>query len=365
MRSQNTKTTIKAIFLALSIVLISACSVLTPKTAESVNQLVESQKYEYALALYSKLPPDQQLRIKLDKLMADRDSFESQVIGKTEKLRQQGAFYEAQDTLSDAVEKLPSSQKIIEAQKILLNARQQHHDRYQRQKDIAYAEYLQREAPILEALAFSDSRERSFQRYYKVQREKRIEFAEIVGSEGLRLAKESNYSRARQLLDTAESLNSDERWRAGLASVEQSESGVRRKQAQQAKEKQMDVQKAKTSAQEVTRQSIERLKAQFEQQFDRRNVLACQATLEAISLLDKQKLHVDWQKKNDSELKLLIQEEVQAALQKGQKEYSRGRIETAIATWKAAQAYAPDNLELQERIQRAEAFDARYKSLKK
>lgn len=355
----------KALILALFCLSISACSVLVPKTIEGVHQLAEEQKYEQALTLFDQLPPDQQVEAERVKLKKELKVFEDKTVSAIKKFQASGEFSEAKKVVIQARENNPLSSRIAEAEKQLELAIQRHHNIHQRDYDILYAQYLKQELPILQQLLASDGHKESFQRHYERQREKRAEFAEIIGAEGLLLVEKNNYTAAVKLLKNAEALKSDKRWRDGLAKIERSDSHARQKRTRIANKKKAAAKKAKTNEQNEKRVSIEILKAQYQLQFENGDITACQKSLDEIKSLDEKAENLEWLTKSTSDLELLRQQSLAATLKKGQVQYSNGQIREAILTWKSAQAYAPNNVELKERIRRAEAFEARYKELKK
>lgn len=355
----------KLLLLSSAVCLFSACSVLTPKTAESVNNYVAEHQYEKALELYAKIPATEQELIDIKQLEKSREAYLTTLIAEAKKAQQQHNFNDASLILEGGKDKLPTDDKLEEAIESLTLAKQIYTDKYQLQYDEEYARFLLKEAPLLEKLAKTQSDKRSFNKHYKKQLSDRQRLSAVLGEHGIIALEAGDIKTASRQLNLAQELQENERWQEALASIKKKSyiKANQRKKSLARKKTATDLKNALASKQHNT--LIAQLKQRFDTQLGLIEITNADKTLQELSLKDKDKKHSTWIKESRIKLDQAINAKLATDLQRGKLLYSTGKIDEAIKVWKSAQSYAPNSAELKEHVRRAETFQARYKALTK
>lgn len=353
----------RTLFLASSLTLLSACSILTPKTAESVNAFAEEQRYEQAFDLYSKIPEEQQALIDLDELKEKQNRYLKTLLLQAQKERRSYDFFAAETTLESGAKNLPSEASITKALDDLNAARESYANKHQFEYDLQYALFLSIEDPLLEKLLAAKGRDKSFIKHYEHQQQERQRLSQIVGTAGLQSLAQKNYKQASIELKLAEKLDSRQDWQDGLNTISKKDNRVRYQKAKHAKKQQAKAQQQQAQAKQELQRKTDNDKQQFQQQLKQKHYTKASSTLETISQADSDNNNSDWINSARKNLNKAIDTQLNEALRQGKLLYSKGMIDEAIKTWKDAQSYAPESSELRDHIQRAEAFQARYKEL--
>ena len=355
----------RMLLLSATVCLFSACSVLTPKTAESVNTLSETHQFEKALKLYQQIPEPEQKKVDLKALRQQQKHDLQQLLKEAKKLQGAYSFYQAEDILIQGQDNLHSSQVIKKAIADLALAKGQYTDQYQQQYDEEYARFLLAEQPLLDRLLNSQGQERSFKKHYKSQQQAREKHSDIIGRHGLQALNSGFIQTAARQLDMAQRLQGDERWESALSSIKsKTYKADSHKKRMLKKQKNMN-QKQKAIELAQQREHINKLKQKFNLQLGDVSIIDAGTTLKEIKRLDYNSNEAGWIKTSHAKLAEVTEAQLAADLRQGKVYYSKGMIDEAIKTWKKAQSYAPNNSELNEHIRRAETFQARYKELNK
>lgn len=352
----------KALLLSSSVCFYSACT-STPKTVEGVNQLTELQHYEQALSTYQELTPEQQQLIDLKQIQNKKNRYEKQLISNANKKQKVMDFDGAEATLREGQQNIPSSTAIQQATEKLAQAKKQYTDKYQRFYDIEYAHFLIKEKPLLEKLSVTENHKKSFKRYSKKQLKERSRISEIIGSEGIEALQKKKYTLASNLLNMAQELNPDMRWQQGLAAINKKDNRARSHKARIARQQKKKAVQQQQLAQKETDRKISTLKQSFKQAITHEDIHQATINIQNIENLAPQNSQKDWLNSSQKQLDELTDKKLQETLTEGKILYSKGKINAAITTWKQALSYAPHSLQLNEHIQRAETFQARFKEL--
>lgn len=355
----------KLFMMSAAVCLFSACSVLTPKTAESVTSLISEHQYEKALSLYEKIPVPEQELIDLEKLKKEQDQYLNKLILEANKEKNKNNFNEAENILNNGQDNVPSSKKIEQAIQSLEKVKQTYTDKYQLQYDEEYAKFLSKESPLLEKLEKTQSSDRKFTRHYKTQISERQRLSVIMGESGIAALNAGHIKTAKRQLVLAQSLNNDDRWQQALKSIQKktySQANKRKRKIAKQKNKHARQKELVIQQQQL---KLKNLKSRFDNQLSLAQIVKAQSTILDIERKDSSNNEQEWLTKSRKNLNQAISAQLAIDLRQGKVFYSKGKIDEAIGVWKSAQAYAPDNTELAEHIRRAETFQARYKSLNK
>jgi len=332
----------------ISILLLSACSILKPETADSVALLVKEQNFDEAIAIYNQLKEQQQNLVDIEQLQKSRTEYESKLINLIRKLGKKNEFTTAKAKYEEGIKNIPSSDALLNSGKDLEVQKQSYIAKHQYSYNLARATFLINEKTVLEKLYPAKSDEPEFLTLYNNRLKERELLAETLGTLGLEKLSIKHPKTATKLLKLAQSLKPDSRWKTALSSLGKRQKALARKQKEKlAKEKQLE----ETRLQ----QKLTTLKGQFESAMSSGDLPAAQQ-----AVINYKKLNTSnnsWLISAKNRLEKTIQTSLEIALKKGQILYSQGEISQALKVWRKAQRYAPNNTKLNDSIKRAATFE--------
>ncbi len=347
----------------LSHIFFTACSSPQLKTADQVNALSQQNKYEQALELYQTLDANEQEKISLEDINEQQRLYLSALFAASERA-QKVDYAKAKHLLTQGQTNLPTNEKINAALQKLENDRISHTNRFQNTYNLEFGHFLLTERQLLDKLAISEAGEKSFIRLQQDHQVNSARIAPLLGQHGLALYHQKKRKTALPFLRTAQQLEPQSEWKDALADINQDHSKRRSKQARKAKQEQAKLQKKRAEKRDKAERTMNKLQNQFEKSLSQRQFVQAQNQLKSIKIKDTNKTQQQWITRQEDRLEFATATQLKKDIELGQRHYSSGNIDEAIATWRKAQQYAPDNLQLKEHIDRAETFQARFESLK-
>lgn len=347
------KTAHLAISLSVFVMLAAGCGIL-PRSdvsrAQSVAELIAAQQFAQAKQQINRAKPEDQDYAQLQQQLPEIDRqaqvYAEQVLQNIESLQQRNEWELAKQACVDALAKLPAElparAQLAERYRLLLQARTDYINDQHLQLSLRLGEYLLEEGPYLERIYNADpSSLRASWEWSSYQR-KRREIARTLSTEGMKALNDGRYYIARRYLALSQQLSPDPHTDTMLTTARE-EIASRQLSKQQAREERYQV-----------------LLNRYKMLKSAEDYNTARATLSSLLKLkpgDKQLLA------EQAELNAGIALIVSRAILDGEAHYSNGNVGKALAVWRQAAELAPENSELQQRVERAEKFLENYQSL--
>ena len=343
-----TKPSHKVLLFSSSLILAS-CALLPAKTSDKVDQLIQENAYDEAISLYERLPAEEKTKVDIGKIQTARLKYEQKLLYSISKQIQQHQFIDADKSLQQAYDTIPSSDSLQKLSDELASKKAQYTYQHELTHNTIWAAFLIEEQPLLEKIYQAKYDDKTFMRLYQQRQQERVELAETLGVSGLAALEKKHYSKSKEFLTLAQSLHEDPRWQAGLKTINSHEQNLREQSRKAAKKKQQE--------------QLQRLQEDFNTAIASGDYTTAKQQL---TKLQKQEgLDAAWLKQAEQQLNQKIQANLDSALKRGRMLYSQGKIAEALQVWKQVQVYVQDNRELNDNIERAERFLQRYQELKK
>ena len=327
--------------------LLSGCSFLQPKNAETVNLLAQSNDYDKAIATYNQLKINEQSLVNIKQLNKSRKQYEANLLKQITSLSKKNHFIKAKKQYDEGIIKIPSSNPLLKAGSKLETQQQDFLKYNQYRYDIIRARFLIEEKAQLEKILPGIDTDSKFLTLYNQRPPELTSLSEKLGLLGLEKVTKNQSKTATKLLTLAEALKSDARWKDALSKLDSKKKQLtRRKQQKKLKEEQL-----KKNQLQKKNHSI---KDKFENAMALGNLPAAQQALSNYSkhnTADK-----EWPTTAKKRLNRTIQTSLEIALKKGQILYSQGEINKALKVWRTAQRYVPNDKKLNDSIKRAATF---------
>lgn len=336
-------------YAGLLLVIISACSHSPFNKSATLTRLLESQRYDEAIALYPLLEEEKQAEFNLQQIEKDRDSFIRLALKSSRRATAKKQWVEAEYILDDALVKTPNSHSLQTEIAVLRQRMSRLKADYLINIQWLLAnQYIERQ-PLNKKWELVTKDAIPYIHPSLSNKHRRTDLAETLGEHGLGLLKTSP-NRAREFLQTASVLSPNERWSDALATINKKERNSAKKVQQQ--------------QQMIRELAFSDLQKNFSLHFSQHNYLKAQSSIKHAANVAQTPKEKSWLNSQQRKLNKAIAEKVDAALKRGQISYSKGSIDEAISIWRQALRLAPQNRQLKESLTRANKFKETYESLK-
>lgn len=333
----------------ISFSIFTGCSTFKA-TPENINQLVNQQQYDKAIASYQELSEKDKASINLKDLQKSRSKYEKTNIAYIKKLQQKKQYEQAREQLAKAQQNIPSSEALKKLQQKQTKIEQQHQQKYQLKYNKVLADFYLKEAPLIKQLAKVESGE-PYQALVQTREQEIKDVANSLGEQGMQAYAKKDTQTANEFLGLANQLQPTPLWKKTLARM-----------AKTKKKKQVVAQK---KAAKKTSSHLEKLQNTYNQQFAQSAWLKARATLKKVSTLKLSSKEQQWLNSEKDRLHNITNSIAQEKNKRGKVLYSKGYIEKALATWKEGLQYAPKSQDIKDNIERAEKFQQKFNALKK
>lgn len=320
--------------------LLGGCAYISSYSTDlpdKIDLLIQQQEYGEALQVLEYVRPS---HAEYKRLMQQKKrieilitKYERQTIQKADKLTRQGKWYPAELTYEEALEKIPQSEKLQEAQRNFLTER----DNYLKQLELSLllnrANWLIKNAPtqqeIVRILPNDYQRYEELRNYPRRVDKTADQLVDCVQS----ALNAGNYNLAETCLELAEGIGSK---------------NVDKKQLAIAKQKLAKARKTEVKRQnDITRALIAELKQGYSQDNLKR-------ARHQLNILEKQNSRDRTSIKLRKELDKRYRQGIDQKITAGRRLYSSGKIQEALDVWHSLLKIDPDNQKLQGHIDRAE-----------
>ncbi len=324
----------RTLIAALLLACLSACTHLpfvTADTSEQVRELLAQQQFYSALDLIDATEPDDAefdaLKDLREEVLNAIAAFEQKTLQRVEQLSEAGQWARAETLLDDAIDKVPASKPMRERRKQVQATIERELRRVNLRLARLRASSLREEIELLQqSLRYTDDETVA----HRLADRQRVldESRRLLLAEAQRHIDQQQWRQARDYASRAHQLTADDRSRQMLATIDSAITGDQLSRLEHALdngELGLAKQLAASLGEAPAGSRAATLIAQLEQQVE----------LAVLQLT-----------------------------RNGQHAYSKGDIERAIGFWQQALELAPDNPELQKRLQRAQSFRANYQRFK-
>ncbi len=337
----------------LSAVLLTACSSLSPSPVDrvaKVDALIAEQQFLEAVDQIVKSKPSddnyQQLIDRLPVIEAQSERYVEAVLEKTGALQEDDQWQKAKETFTDALDRLPKQtelrEKLAAQYEVMLENRDKYIANQRLRLNVRLGRYLLQEGNYLEKIHEANPSSLSNSWEYSGYKRKRREIGRFLAEAGEDALSRKKYYSARSYLELSQELLPDEQTQMTLEKANEKIAAFKtlEKQEQEDNYQQLLYRFQTLRAAEDFSVAKEVLDTLLEIKPDNKQLLAEQSALNSAIAL-----------------------EVDQAVLEGEARYSTGEVHEALIIWKHAIALAPENVELQQRIERAERFLENYQSL--
>jgi hypothetical protein len=323
-------------FLVLSLNGCAFLNSLDSNLPAKIDQLTEQQEYGLALDTLEYIKPSNDnyklLMQKKRHIQRLATSFENTSISKARRLSNRNKWNDALLVYDSALDKLPRSQKLLEAKEDFLQKRQAYLKELELQLLINKGEWLDQNAPLhhkVKATIPDDYRSVPGIRDYEYDTEDTLP-ALVDCTETAITADEIHL--AQQCLTLAKKLGGDVKQDPRLAAAQQ--------KIHQANRDLIEKQNEKTRA----------LLAELKQGYSLENLRRAN---EHLAILNKRNARDKESIRLRRELNHRLQSSLDQRIEAARSLYSSGKIEQALQIWESLQTIAPDNTKLEAHIERA------------
>lgn len=340
--------------LFLLLPLLPSCSLVSPRpealegfSTESLYQIREDSAELEQLHKLNATTPAVQQRIR--RLSDNLQQFESSAIRSAERLEHRGDWLGAEHLLEGAVRILPNSQRLNIAQQQLSERRQVHAERVRMELAIHQGEQLLKDAEAYQRLqqlqgpgVLSWLELKNFNRKRRASAQSLTEYAQLA----IQRRNRKDYVLAHRALTVAQGLYGDD--------LRKPENGELRDAI--ARDLALTNRKLRPAAKPQPAKTVP-------QKPEMMPVTDLQQALRSGDLFSARKLlnQIQQQAPQHPQLKPLqsqfetqVKTRIDYAIRRGNALYSQGEINQALSVWREARILAPDNVELQANIARAE-----------
>ncbi|WP_066965453.1 hypothetical protein [Microbulbifer sp. Q7] len=318
-----------------------------PNTAQQVRQNASELAYLRGQPAHT---PAQQKQIA--QLSSRLQQFERDVILTARSLEQQNHWRDAQQALDSAIHLLPDSLALHRARQQQVERRQHQEERVRTELEIHKGEQLLKDTVAYQHLR--QLKEPGVLNWLELKNfnRKRRASAESLQEHAQRALEREDYALAQRALKVAQGLYGED---LPLASEE------REKITRDLALTSQKLRPAKPRPANRPRKKVEKLPvAELEQSLDAGDLVSARQHLDALEQRSPQPPQLRSLK---LEFQAQLASRVTTALQRGNELYSQGEIQRALDIWREAGALAPDNLDLQASIARAEKLLENLKAL--
>lgn len=330
------------------VLLLPACAGITGHWSnpnEAVEQFLSRQQYSRAMEVIASVdhqhPEYEALQKKRKLILTEIKEFETDSIKLQNRYKSKQQWPQAIAIADSDIKKLPASQKLIDYRQKLIKERNQTIENKQLQLAIGQANSLPDSIKLLEYINSAIPNKKTQEQALLITRSQSNTAHSTLISAAKKEYNNNNWRKAKQHLVLANRLQADNEANELLASISQR---IDREELKNSKSRQIKHQK-------IRNQKLEKL----ELALNDKNYLQARDISEQLQAWKRQDKTVaialnNYQKTIDKESNKLTS--------KGQKLYTKGYIDLAIANWKLALLLDPDNSDILDRLQRAEKFQA-------
>lgn len=332
------------------LLLLQACALidsLDSNLEQKIDTWVAQEEYGRALATLEYLRPSQQnynaLQLKKQKIITAARQFEQDKIRKANSHIDQQQWHAAEQTLDDALDKLPDSEALKIAWQNFLRQREQYLKNIRYQLTASEAERLLRDKPLQAELQRAIPADRAQQRDYSEYQEKTDEVRHTLLDCGLQAMQANELEQAERCFVLANELSPDTELQLTIQEIQ--------KQLGKTSDGKILVLSDKGHAElALARQAL-----------NSGNLLLAKQHYQNIPARDKRHTLVTT---FAQELNTRIESNVKQGIDVGRKLYSQGEIERALAVWNKLRELDPQNEHLLSHIERAERVMKKLKELR-
>lgn len=333
---------------------LSACTGLGKQLNnpnEAVDAYLAEQQYSKAMEVIASVDRDnpdfESLEKKRKQILREIDQFESESIKLEKRYTDKNQWPEAIAIIDDAIKKLPASQRLIEARQQLIKDRDNYIKGKQLTLAVVQANSLPASLELLEAIEKAQPAVKSSKQAVLVSRGQMDKARQILLNQAKVEVDRKNWPAAKDYLTLASKLGSNQESRELLAHADKQ---INLKNAKADRSRQL----------EYIKKRDEKLQ-KLEQALTDKNYLMAKKYAEKLEPSHQQDKQV---REALTHCKQTIQEEISRLTQKGQQLYTKGYIDQAIDKWQLALQLDPVNSDIQERLRRAETFQASIEKFK-
>jgi hypothetical protein len=322
-----------------------------PASPESIQQQVEQEQYDKALASYEKLKEEEKAAVNVKDIEKARSSYETKQVKSIEAAIRKHQYRQANEQYLQTLNNIPSSEKVQRLADELNEEQEQYRIENTIKQKMLEAEFYIDEKPLLEKLYQVEANNTYYLRLHEQRQQSRAELAQELGQYGLAELNKGHKNDAYDLLTLANKLEPSEQWSKPLSSIkreQQKKKAVAKKKAERKQQSQFQI-----------------LQEKYQALDHEKSLLASQKLLQQIAKLSLKGDDRKWYNKEKAELQEHVDQYVERGTQRGQVLYSKGRIEDAIKVWKDSYQLAPNDPKLRDNIERAEKFLAKFNELQR
>jgi tetratricopeptide (TPR) repeat protein len=295
-------------------------------------------------------PKYQTLLKKRQQAIAEARRYEQEQISKTLTLIEKGQWHEAELTLNDAIEKLPTSQPLQKTHQELIRQRTQYLNDLYCQMDINRAEWLVKDKPLQQQLVHAipdDKKNLQAMEDYRKDTQRVYQHLLVCANAASNINDLELADRCYQLANKIQP----------SASVKSAIADIQEKLSREQKPIQEQKQKTPPVSQ-LGRNLLDKSKKALQAG----NLKLALSYYDKIPGSDKNQATV---KAYMEEMNHRIRDNVNQGIELGRKLYSQGQVEQALAVWNKLRELDPDNENLLSHIDRAERVLEKIKQLRK
>ena len=275
-------------------------------------------------------------------------SYEKETISLALKQERAGEWSAARLRYKEALKKSGYSQKLEEAERVMLLRFQERKETLELEELIATGVCLQKKLPLLQKLHDTDPGDPAIQQRYSLAQNDTKEVAQRLLRHGETMLEEKNLAMARRIIPLVVKLVPGPESEAALARLQ---TQLKAKTYKKRKDK-------KNTARKKDRKDTE----DFNKAMDHGNLSEARHILSRLTPDMRKGLAAElMQERLDRDIEVYVQEELAA----GDSFYRAGRYEQAIKVWQAIQELEPDNETVKSKIERAKVIVEKVNSLRK
>lgn len=322
--------------------IVSSCSSLRYwqlNPSEKLQHLLDQQEYQLALNLIDKQTTTSELKKQRSQVLKRQQKAIQSTLKSKQQLVKKRQWQQAFQLLNTALAKSPDSSQLKKALANTLHQQQSYIKQQRLALALEQANNLSRTKPIINKLLNADPK----LRYYQKQQQQDISNADynfqLLMSAANETAQKKQWAKARTFIRAAQSLKHSEELQKLAFTVDKALAKASKNHRNRSRNKQHQY-----ILHLIDELALSKKQGEWQKS---------QQTIEALnsfkSLPPTQQALVD-------QAKTEIAAHIQHLIEQGQHHYTRGQLEKAITNWQQSLDLAPENSDIQQRLQRAKRF---------